>query len=78
MVFSFTPMLALLLALIGHASALSNLNMNGSTLFDRGHYYHSSPHAHLMARQNDGTTACGPSNPCKIGCCGNGGNANNA
>ncbi|KAM7214514.1 glycoside hydrolase [Rhypophila decipiens] len=32
-----------------------------------------------MGRQNnDGTTPCSASNPCVIGCCGNGGNPNNA
>lgn len=29
----------------------------------------------LIGRQ---TTTCGPSNPCSVGCCGNGGDKNNA
>jgi hypothetical protein len=29
----------------------------------------------LVTRQ---TTTCGASNPCKVGCCGNGGDVNNA
>ncbi|KAK4447080.1 glycoside hydrolase [Podospora aff. communis PSN243] len=65
-----------LLALLLHTAGA--FEANSSAIFRRGHH-HSSPHAELMARQNDdGTTSCSTSNPCRIGCCGNGGNPNNA
>lgn len=70
--------MALLLPLfLIHVSLAFTLSTNNSTISRRAHH-NSSPNVHLLTRQNDGTTPCSVSNPCIIGCCGNGGNPANA